>query len=353
MWFRNEEISVSVVFHIIRSKNWLLHRYFDFFSSLSSAVDIINYRFSAKRNYKPLIPKCCDPNEEVITNSNKCLLKVRNCDYNSSEILKCKRCIDPPFCACKKGYFRNKCGECVLKKFCDVECYTQQPIICPAPNQILYGCHVKNSRLCPHLIKRKSNSNHCFLSKSLSSFDISWSWSLGSRSSNLCNCRCSKSNLHSYKSKHQSRRRINYCSTPPKKLPLISLNRCDCKPGYYLNICDQCVLLEHCKDPCCEKETDPCSDPNAERKKCFRKSEMWTCKHVNKGIKPTPDPWEKCTHNLCVCKAGYALDDTGRCVLKSKCHYPSECTCPCDPKTEEYRYFNGCNERTCSWWEIR
>lgn len=276
----------------------------------------------------------------MITNSNKCLLKVRHCDYNSSEVLNCNRFIDPPFCACRKGYYKNKCGECVLKKYCDVECYTQYPIDCPASNEILYRCHEKNSRLCPHLIKRKSKSKRC--SKSFS-FDLSWNFSLSSMSFTLYN-----SHLHSYESDYSSGR-AKYCSKSTKKLRLISLNVCDCRRDFYRNECDQCVPLKHCKDPCFVKESDPCSDPNAERKQCFRKSEIWTCKHVSWGIKPMADPLEKCTHNLCVCKAGYALDDSERCVPKSKCHYPSECTCPHEPKTEEYRYFNSCNERTRLW----
>lgn len=228
------------------------------------------------------------------------------CDYDNTTTLACPCEPDAPFCWCKKGYLRDKCGFCVKKKACKKNCYVSQAISCPAGNETLYGCYdASKNRLCPHLR---------FDSDSTSSY-----------------CRSKSSGL-------------------------ITLNVCACLPGYYLNKCDQCMLLRDCKKKCTKTLDQPCSDPNAERVACHKDCETRICKEIVGHKKRKCKSSDKCKENVCVCKPGFALDACDRCVPETQCYSktPCKCTCPCNMKRrEDWRCFDFCYERTCEYLDPR
>lgn len=289
---------------------------------------------------KPIV--CCWDYQEVIRYSNRCLMQVRTCDYDPSKPLNCKRCIDPPFCWCKEGYFKNSFGQCVLKEDCDndgPEVYEElKPIECKAPNEKLYSVHDPSvNRWCPHLRKNHHSSD-----------------TSSSSSSSSSGCSPNK-----YTSTVVANTFV-YCdgSTAQHSTPrrLITLNVCDCMKGFYRNACRQCVELEKCKRKCSVHLDDPCSDPKAIRQKCHRQCETLTCRHVINHTKPKCRSSEKCQKNVCVCQPGTALNDCNQCVPIKKCLARTACRCsdkPCIGQFEQPRCFNSCNERTCYYHDIR
>lgn len=246
---------------------------------------------------------CCFKHEIVVEDKNKCQMQEFTCDHDKSVPLNCSKKIDPPFCACKPGYMRTKCGFCVEKDKCVKECYVQEPIWCPAGNETLYGCHdASQRRICPHL---RESSDDCDMSRS-----------------------------------------DGYTTT----------NVCDCEPGYYLNECKKCVALEDCETECTITADDPCSDPNARR---GNENEKKTCKQFLNDLKRKKrdiSPTKKGRENVCVCKENFVLDDCGRCISEEECksELPCKCTCPCNRKKyEDYRCFTPCYERTCEYLDQR
>lgn len=226
------------------------------------------------------------------------------CDYDKSVPLKCPHKSDSPFCWCKPGYVRDKCGFCVEKKDCVKECYVKEPIWCPAGNETLHGCYdISKRRVCPHL---RESSSDCSSSSSSSSDD-----------------------------------------------DLITMNVCECEDHYYRNACQQCVLKGDCKKKCKVTADDPCSDPNARR---GNENEMVTCKQFLRRKEREIIPHKKGKDNVCVCKEKFVLDDCNRCISEEDCmkKLPCRCSCPCkNKKHEDWRCFQPCYERTCEYLDER
>lgn len=253
---------------------------------------------------------CCLDHEEVLRDSNECL-KKRTCGSLKSGI--CNKLAQKEFCACKEGFYRNKCGFCVEAHDCDGNCTVNQ-IFCRSENETLYGCYDSSvSRLCPGHSKYSLNSN--------------------------------KNNNG-----------------------LIILNVCDCKHGYYRNICDQCVKLIDCGKKCKKSVCDPCSDPNAFRVEKVRKSDILRCKdnlnrngncncghcncehcncqyitseqcnceyckseHTPSKIKQLDfhDEFKEYETFKCICMSGFALNECNQCIPIKQCTNKTPCKCSC------------------------
>lgn len=235
------------------------------------------------------------------------------CGFDKTVPLNCSKKIDKPFCGCKPGYVRDKCGFCVEEKDCVKECYVKEPIWCPGGNETLYGCYDDSvDRMCPHLRKKR---NVCSLTSSSSSSSTS---SSSSSSNNL-----------------------------------VIFQKCGCLPHFFRNDCGKCVALEDCKNECTIMPYDPCSDPNARR---GNENEIITCKEFLSGKKKKVNPNEVVKENVCVCNDGLVLDDCGRCITQQQCKskVPCRCSCPCNNKKhEDWRCFTGCYERTCEYLDER
>lgn len=60
---------------------------------------------------------------------------------------------------------------------------------------------------------------------------------------------------------------------------------------------------------------------------------------------------EKYQRNKCDCRAGYARNHCGACVLEAECDKmnPCKCTNPCQKKHEIFRCLNVCRKRSCNY----
>lgn len=211
--------------------------------------------------------RCDAKNEELIpcfskelarTCKNRCKLNNRPTNSTSPEF-----CI-LNVCDCRKGFWRNKCGQCVPDEDCDKKCKRCDDDVCSDPNEIRYSewrqCEAKT---CKSLKKSPD-------------------------------CSCDNE---------------------------IQRNICDCKPGYYRNECNLCIPKARCalKTKC--KCTNPCPGLN-QSYECFNNCSKRTCQNYHTL------PFTKCVLDCtygCQCKSPlWSNEETGECVTSDQCPPPGE-----------------------------
>lgn len=257
-----------------------------------------------------------------------CCLKdqvVSDC-YNECSANTCANLKNPPrictlkcatdVCVCKKGLYLNECNECVSADQCYTDCKKPEAIKCKGPFESLYGCFNSNeAKVCPDI--SYSRPRDAFLQ-----------FSLISKQKNLC-----------------------------------ALNICDCSNGFLRNKCGECVQPGDCGKSC---HRIACEEPNAEVRKVLtyqnceiniNECENETCtekcadEQCREKCKTNNIKCKKCRiiRHICVCKAGYARNKCGMCVLANKAmdDVPCLCTNPCSDPNQEWQCYNECNRPTC------
>lgn len=213
-------------------------------------------------------------------------------------------------CHCRSGLYLNECNECVSKDRCGETC-KDTPVKCPGKNEELMPCFDPDF------------SPKC------------WNW--------LNHTSCTPN----------SPRDVNLYDTPDSngRWPegQCILNVCDCRPGYFRNICGICVQWHECGKSCEAKANQPCSDPHEKRYDEWRECEERTCVNLKYPMKRDAQT-DRVVKNKCDCKSGYYRDNCGRCVPKPECdnQRPCKCTNPCKKRNQVLRCINSCTKQTCA-----
>lgn len=254
---------------------------------------------------------CCADNCEVKTCVTEC--NIQTCEgLITPPSSNCSTNCYPIYCHCAKGYYANKCFQCVKKEQCDVECNTPK-VICPGQNEELKGCYdPRKAQICDY--QDPAFDQLCRREDSPFPLDLL--------------------NLSGWNDK-------------PGLSCIIQI--CDCKDGYKRNRCGICVEAAKCTKDCIINKDDKCSDPDEIRYDIWRPCEARTCKHSKKPTKCVKE-WSRVYRNRCDCKDGYFHDDCGRCIPEHECSNPQPCKCtaPCELiKNSALVQLNSCTIRTC------
>ncbi|XP_063532027.1 zonadhesin-like [Cydia strobilella] len=282
------------------------------------------------------IPDCppfkCGKNETYVACSSNCpgekcsdYINHTKCPpYKIGIVVNCK-----PACKCKKGYYRDEKGNCILA--CDC---TQPPPKC-GKNEVYDDCSSTSCKpsLCSELgyplncDKKckpgcKCKDGHVRNGKDVC-IPINTCPSCGGdeNAQSGCGTNCGKT-----------------CAAIGQKLPIIcplicELNGCDCRVGFYYDPNQKkCVKKEDCTPTCKANEVySSCINGGCGAKNCSQINKSSIC--VDPAI----------CRKGCICKEGYLKADNGTCIPKDQC--PQNC-----PGQNEYYEpcINVCGSQKCS-----
>ncbi|XP_063379474.1 zonadhesin-like [Cydia fagiglandana] len=296
-------------------------------------------RKRAKNGTCVLITDCppfkCGKNETYVACSSNC--PGENCSdyinqtkcpkYRIGIVVNCK-----PACKCKKGYYRDKKGNCILA--CDC---TKPPPKC-GKNEVYDDCSSTSCKptLCSQLGYPLKCDKEC-----------------------KPGCKCKDGYVHNDKgvcipikncpSCGGDKNAVSGCGTncgktcaslgqkPPIVCPKIcKLNSCDCRDGFYYDPNQKkCVKKEDCTPTCKVNEIySTCINGGCGHKNCSQINKPIACVHP------------KICKKGCICKEGYLRADNGTCIPKDQCPSKHDAEEP-PPKCGKNEVYDNCSSTSC------
>ncbi|XP_048003668.1 zonadhesin-like isoform X3 [Leguminivora glycinivorella] len=267
-----------------------------------------------------------DPNAEIMAFPPPC---PSTCKLPNG-LPGCKKLGPDVGCVCKPGYIKDDHDKCILPKNCPGgnPCGANETFVsckikdcpkdyCPVDDNSVtmicdpvYPC--PSGCVCKLNYKRKSQEDQrCILSSDCPPVECTrpnevW---------NPCPSACLRENCDD----------INDQPTTCNTLVHNCDPRCICTKGHFRNASGICVPAKECPI------NQPCSDPNAIRKKCaLHESCKATCAVPNSKVCP-----KICIINGCECKPGYVLSGPrGICIKIEDCPKGNNVSCNGDPNAE-------------------